>query len=64
MRIPVVDIGVCTKCGGCIEVAPEVFSINPAAGYIEVLELDHYPEQEVDEAIKICPVDCITWELI
>lgn len=62
MRIPVVDIGACTLCGGCIEVCPTVFSLN-AAGFMHVAELDHYPEAEVAEAIKYCPEDCITWEV-
>jgi len=46
---------------GCIEVCPEVFIQNDA-GYIEVIELETYPEAEVDEAIKYCPEDCIHWE--
>ncbi len=62
MKIPIVDIGICTMCGGCIEVAPEVFTINNALGYIGIIELNHYPENEVNEAITICPVDCIIWE--
>jgi ferredoxin len=60
-RIPMVDIGRCTLCGGCVEVAPDVFRYNSDVGYIEVLELENYPDEEVDEAIKICPVDCIEW---
>lgn len=61
-RVPVVDIGRCTLCGGCLEVASAVFRYNDGLGYIEVIELDSYPVEEVDEAIKICPVDCIAWE--
>ncbi len=61
-RIPTVDIGKCTLCMGCVEVAPQVFRYNKAGDYIEVLDLDEYPEKEVDEAIKICPADCIEWE--
>lgn len=60
-RIPIVDIGRCTLCGGCVEVAPEVFRYNDGFGYIEVVELESYPAEEVNEAIKICPVDCIEW---
>jgi len=60
-KIPIVDIGRCTLCGGCVEVAPKVFRYNNGFGYIEVIELENYPEEEVDEAIKICPVDCIEW---
>jgi ferredoxin len=29
---------------------------------IEVADLESYSEVCVDEAIKDCPVDCITWE--
>jgi len=60
-RIPVVDIGLCNLCGGCIEVCPMVFRLNEA-GYVEIAELTCYPESEVDEAIKYCPEDCISWE--
>ena len=61
LRLPTVDLGECTLCEGCLEVSPTVFKINDT-GYIEVAELDTYPVGEVDEAIKICPVDCIYWE--
>ena len=61
MKIPVIDIGACTLCMGCVEVCPEVFQ-QSNAGYIEVLELDIYPEEAVNEAIKYCPEDCIGWE--
>ena len=54
-------MGACTLCGGCIEVCPQVFSENDF-GHIAVADLDSYPEDEVNEAIKYCPEDCITWE--
>ena len=62
MRRPVVDIGACTLCMGCVELAPQVFMINQAAGYIQVVESDCYPSEAVQEAIKYCPVDAIAWE--
>lgn len=61
MKTPVVDIGTCTLCMGCVEVCPDVFREN-SAGYIEVVEMETYPEDAVNEAIKYCPEDCITWE--
>ena len=61
-KIPVIDIGKCTDCESCLEICPEVFKRNSQTGYIEVLELDEYPEELVDQAIAICPVDCISWE--
>ncbi len=61
MKRPSVDIGACTLCEGCIEVCPSVFFINDM-GHIEVVDMEVYPEDEVDEAIKYCPEDCIYWE--
>jgi len=61
LRKPAVDIARCTLCEGCIAVAPSVFRMNDA-GYIEVAELDVYPVDDVDDAIKYCPEDCIYWE--
>ncbi len=61
MKIPVVELGECVLCGVCVEVAPSVFRIN-GVGYVEVLELSDYPEPEVNEAIKNCPADCLSWE--
>ena len=61
-RVPVVDLGECVECGGCVEVCPEVFCHNEAMGYIEVIECDNYPEFEVQDAINFCPTGCICWE--
>ncbi len=60
-KILEVDIGQCGLCGGCIVVCPLVFRLNDT-GYIEVSELSRYPETDVEEAIKYCPEDCISWE--
>ncbi len=61
LKKPVVDIGQCTLCEGCLDMAPSVFQMNDV-GYIEVADLDVYPEDEVNDAIKYCPEDCISWE--
>lgn len=61
-RIPVIDLGRCSQCRGCIEVAPEVFRFNDQTGLMEVVDLAAYPRDAVDEAIRICPEDCIAWE--
>jgi ferredoxin len=63
MKMPVVELSDCIKCEICIDVCPSVFRMNDA-GYVEVIELDAYPEPEVDEAIKNCPADCITWHFL
>jgi ferredoxin len=62
MKRPVVNIGLCTLCMGCVEVCPQVFQHNENAGYIQVMDLEDYPVDLVDEAIKYCPEDCIDWE--
>jgi len=61
MRHPTVDLSTCILCEVCVEVCPSVFRINDA-GWVEVADLADYPESEVDEAIRNCPKDCISWE--
>ncbi|SDO82652.1 ferredoxin [Desulforhopalus singaporensis] len=59
---PAIDLSKCNCCQGCVEVAGEVFRYNPSTLLMEIVELKHYPAQLVDEAIKNCPKDCISWE--
>ena len=61
MKLPVVELSDCITCGVCVEICPDVFRMNDA-GFIEVNELPSYPEFDVNDAIKYCPVDCIDWE--
>jgi ferredoxin len=61
MRTPVVELSDCIKCGVCVEICPVVFRMN-SAGFIDVIELPSYPESDVNDAIKYCPMDCIYWE--
>jgi ferredoxin len=62
MKRPLVELSDCIVCGVCAEVSPAVFRLNDA-GFIEVADLDTYPEDEVSDAIKYCPADCIDWIL-
>jgi ferredoxin len=61
MKRPVVELSDCIRCDVCVEACPRVFRMNDA-GYVEVMDLDAYPEEEVNEAVKNCPADCIRWE--
>jgi len=61
MKIPIVDLSFCILCEICVDVAPHAFAIN-GAGFVEVLPLDDYSDEDIHEAIKNCPKDCITWE--
>jgi ferredoxin len=62
-KYPSIDLGRCTECKGCIEIAPAIFCYNSSTGMMEVIEQDEYPEAIVDEAIKNCPENCISWEV-
>ena len=63
-KVPSIDLGGCTDCDGCIEICPQVFQRNETIGYVEVIELEEYPEEDVQEVMNICPADCIGWEYI
>ncbi len=62
MKVPVIGLGECVDCEACLDLCPSVFRRNDT-GYIEVVDLEEYPEEEVEEAIKNCPADCIAWEV-
>ena len=57
-----IDPSRCTDCDSCVETGPRVFKRNEQTGIIEVADLQKYPEDEVEEAIKMCPAECIYWE--
>lgn len=59
-RVPVVELSDCILCEMCTDLCPTVFTLSEN-GYVQVEELSAYPEAEVDEVIKNCPVDCIHW---
>jgi ferredoxin len=61
-KFPSIDLGRCSECEGCIEIAPTVFYYNSSTGMMEVIEQDEYSEDLVNEAIKNCPETCISWE--
>lgn len=61
MKRPVVELSDCIHCDVCVEACPAAFRMNDA-GFVEVIDLSSYPEEEVNDAIKNCPADCIHWE--
>ena len=61
MKNPEVDLSECSMCGICVDLCPMTFQINDA-GYVEVIHSDDYMEEDVDEAIKNCRSDCISWK--
>ena len=60
-KVPVMDISECTDCESCLEICPIVFKRNHDTGYIEIADLSEYPEEEIREAIGMCPANCISW---
>ena len=61
MKRPAVELSDCIRCDVCVEACPAAFRMNDA-GFVEVIDLSSYPEEEVNDAIKNCPADCIHWE--
>ena len=61
MKNPEVDLSECSMCGICVDLCPMTFQINDA-GYVEVIYSDDYIEEDVDEVIKNCRGDCISWK--
>jgi ferredoxin len=51
----------CVLCEICVDLAPHAFKINDA-GYVDVLSLDDYSDEDIYEAVKNCPRHCITFE--
>lgn len=61
MKKPVVDISECVKCDICVDLLPSVFIMNDA-GYVEVVPLEEYPQEDVDDVIRNCRADCVSWD--
>jgi ferredoxin len=60
-RVPVVDQSLCTSCGLCNELAPHTFGLNEDE-LAYVIDPHGDPEEDIEEAIESCPVECISWE--
>ena len=56
-----VDGEECIGCGLCEEIAPEVFKVNNE-GVSQVIDPEGETENNIQEAIDECPVECIHWD--
>ena len=61
MKKPEIDLSECSVCEVCVDLCSIVFRVNDA-GYVEVAQLDEYPIKEIDEVIKNCRGNCISWK--
>lgn len=61
-RKVVIDQEECIGCETCVELCPEVFAFDEEAEKARVIKETGGPENEIQEAIDSCPVECIHWE--
>jgi ferredoxin len=57
-----IDEEECIGCGSCEEICPEVFKLDEETEKAEVIKPEGAPEDLIEEAMEICPVECIYWE--
>ena len=56
------DNEACIECGACAELCPEVFQMDDRTGRARVIVFEITDKSSVEEAIAICPVECISWK--
>lgn len=56
-----VDTEECIGCGACVDSCPDVFSMNED-DIAEISNPEPASEEEIQDAIDACPVECIHWE--
>ncbi|MBE3585241.1 MULTISPECIES: ferredoxin [Desulfofundulus] len=61
-KIPYIESEECLACGSCVDVCPDVFQMNETLGFAEVVNPQGAGEDEIQEAIDMCPAQCIHWK--
>jgi ferredoxin len=56
-----IDQEKCIGCGLCAEIVPKVFRLN-GEGVVEIIDSTGDEENNIQEAISECPVECIGWK--
>ncbi len=57
-----VDENLCTGCGLCVDVCPEVFEMPEALSIVKATEITAELAEKVKEAAESCPVEAIVIE--
>jgi len=60
-RVPFINFTECSDCETCLELCPAVFVRNKETGFIEIQDLEEYPEEEIYEVMNYCPQECIVF---
>ncbi|OEU66757.1 MAG: ferredoxin [Desulfovibrio sp. S3730MH75] len=60
-RAVTIDMDACIGCEACVEECPEVFSMGPG-DLAQVYNPEGADEAKIEEAMDMCPVNCIIWE--
>ncbi len=55
------DSECCIGCGACAELCPEIFEMDDRSGLARVIVFEVTDTACAEEAIAICPVECISW---
>ncbi len=57
-----VDENLCTGCGLCVDICPEVFEMGDTVSTVKVDIVPHEFEDKTKEAAENCPVEAISIE--
>jgi len=57
-----VDQDECIACESCVEIAPGAFAMDQEIEKAYVKDVEGATQEEVEEAMDTCPVQCIHWE--
>ncbi len=62
MKLVDLDHECCIRCGACAELCPDVFEMDERSGKARVIVFEATDRECIDEAIAICPAECISWK--
>jgi len=57
-----IDENLCTGCGLCVDICPEVFEMEDEVSSVKVDKISSELEEKVNEATESCPVEAIIVE--